>query len=173
MPSLPVNPRKLIAGSLGLAAKGLQIGAFAARAVAEKLGQQAEDDGAAPAREASQEPQGRVGGNGSPGAGAGVGRPRRQPAPVAEIRLDAPPAEEMERGTVLQAPTEPVPMVDQHVRTFETHAAELAAKSAGDVIDAIATLSTDDLRLLYEHEQANKKRKTVLKAIEAQLTPVG
>lgn len=171
MPSLPVNPRKVIAGSLSLTAKGLQIGAFAARAVAEKLGQQA--DGAAPAREASQEPQGRVGGNGSPGDGAGVGRPRRQPAPVAEIRLDAPPAEEMERGAVLQAPTEPVPLVEQHVRTFETHTAELAAKGAADVINAIATLSTDDLRLLYEHEQANKKRKTVLKAIEAQLTPVG
>lgn len=157
MPSLPVNPRKVVAGTLGLAAKGLQIGAFAARAVAEKLGQDA--DGAD--RQAPQRPQ-----------GTGVGRPRR-PAPVAEIRLDAPPAEDMEQGAVLQAPTEPVPMVEQHVRTFETHAAELAERSAGDVINAVATLSTDDLRLLYEHEQANKKRKTVLKAIEAQLTPVG
>lgn len=168
MPSLPVNPRKLVAGSLSLAAKGLQLGAFAARAVAEKLSQQ--DDDPTPVRETSQEPQGRVGGNGSPSAG--VGRPRRQPAPVAEIRLDAPPAEEMVVGAVLQAPTTPVPMVEQHVRTFETHTAELAAKSAGEVINVIATLSTDDLRLLYEHEQGNKKRKSVLKAIEAQLTPV-
>lgn len=160
MPSLPVNPRKLVAGGLGLAAKGLQIGAFAARAIAEKLGQEAERDGTP-----RQDTQSRDGG--------GVGRPRRQPAPVAEVRLTPPPAEEMARGAVLQAPTEPVPMVDQHVRTFETHTAELAAKSAGDVIDAIATMSTDDLRLLYEHEQGNKRRKTVLKAIEAQLTPVG
>ena len=157
MPSLPVNPRKVVAGTLGLAAKGLQIGAFAARAVAEKLNQDTDRSGGAPRRP----------------DGTGVGRPRRQPAPVAEVRLDAPPAREMEQGAVLQAPTEPVPMVDQHRRTFETHAAELAERSAGDVINAVASLSTDDLRLLYEHEQANKKRKTVLKAIEAQLAPVG
>lgn len=158
MPSLPVNPRKVIAGTLNLAAKGLQIGAFAARAVAEKLGQDADGRG----QQAPQRPE-----------GTGVGRPRREPAPVARIRPTPPPAEDMEQGAVLQAPTAPVPMVEQHVRTFETHAAELAAKSAGDVINAIATLSTDDLRLLYEHEQGDKKRKSVLKAIEAQLTPVG
>ena len=58
-----------------------------------------------------------------------------------------------------------------HARKPETHAAELAGKPASDLIRLIDGLSTDELRLLYEHEQSNKRRKTVLAAIERALSP--
>ncbi|HWH31654.1 MAG TPA: hypothetical protein VNU01_03180, partial [Egibacteraceae bacterium] len=95
------------------------------------------------------------------------------PVRVAETRLTPPPPARRQAGEVLQAPTEPVPLVDTHARTFETHAEELADKPAADVIRAARDLSTDELRALYEYEQGHKKRKTVLQEIEAQLAPVG
>lgn len=65
------------------------------------------------------------------------------------------------------------PMLDEtpHVRTSASHVEELADQSAADVIAAVADLSTDELRLLTEHELAHKNRKTVLTAIEKALTP--
>lgn len=150
MPGLPVKPRKVAAGALGLTAKGLEIGALVAKLVAQRLG--------------STDGQSRGGTRGDEGPG---------PVRVAETRLAPPPAERREAGEVLQAPTEPVPLVDAHARTFETHAEELADKPAADVIRAARDLSTDELRALYEYEQGHKKRKTVLQEIEAQLAPVG
>jgi hypothetical protein len=64
-------------------------------------------------------------------------------------------------------PTVAVPEGPARVRAPETHAAELAQKPASEVVAEIAHLSTDELGALYEHEQANKRRKTVLAAIES------
>jgi hypothetical protein len=124
MPALPLSPRKAAALALGVASKGMELGAFAAKLAAQRLGQ--------------------------PQTGPDGGRPRGD-----------------------EAPADPVPMVDPHARTYETHAAELADKPAAQLIRAIRDLSTDELRSLYEHEQANKKRKSVLREIENQLAPVG
>lgn len=60
------------------------------------------------------------------------------------------------------APAEPVP----EAITREEIAA-LAERNAPDVIAAVPDLSTQELRLLLEHEAANKNRKTVLEAVEA------
>ncbi|MBW3601475.1 MAG: hypothetical protein KY434_02105 [Actinobacteria bacterium] len=60
------------------------------------------------------------------------------------------------------APAEPVP----EAMTREEIAA-LAERNAPDVIAAVPDLSTQELRLLLEHEAANKNRKTVLEAVEA------
>ena len=68
-------------------------------------------------------------------------------------------------------PTEPVPGVEEHARTYDTHVEELADKPAAAVISAVEHLSTDELERLYSHEQRNKKRKTVLAAIERSLAP--
>lgn len=81
---------------------------------------------------------------------------------------DPAPARDREaaRGAVRMPPTEPVPEVPSHVRTHETHVEELAARTAAEVLPVIPELSTEELGRLYEHEAANKKRKTVLTAIE-------
>ena len=70
-------------------------------------------------------------------------------------------------------PVAPQPALDDtaHVRAPDTHAAALAEKSAAEVIAAVDTLSTDELRALYEEESGGKKRKTVLAAVEQALTP--
>jgi hypothetical protein len=60
------------------------------------------------------------------------------------------------------APAEPV----TEAMTEEGIAA-LAERNAADVIAAVPALSTQELRLLLEHETANKNRKTVLQAVEA------
>lgn len=75
------------------------------------------------------------------------------------------------RGAVREPPTEPVPDVDSHQRTHETHVEELAARTAAEVVAVVPELSTDELGRLYEHEAANKKRKTVLTAIERAADP--
>jgi len=78
-----------------------------------------------------------------------------------------------ERGTVAEA--EPTPLLDEtpHVRTSESHVAELAEQPATQVIAAVPTLSTDELRLLIEHETAHRNRVTVLGAIEKALVGDG
>ena len=99
------------------------------------------------------------------------------PGPVAVATpFQAPGAAEDQGGSATtgrteEPPTEPVTGVDEHARTYETHVEELAAKPAADVISAVEHLSTDELERLYSHEQANKKRKTVIAAIEASLSP--
>jgi hypothetical protein len=113
-----------------------------------------------------------------PGRGRGSEQPSRpatteqRPSTPAEVTPEqlAKPLPETD-ATVSPPPTEPVPDAPSHVRTAETHAAELAAKGAAEVIEAVAELSTDELRQLFEHESTHKKRKTVLKAIEDALTP--
>lgn len=70
------------------------------------------------------------------------------------------------RRPVTEPPTEPSLTGPAHVRTSETHVEELASGTAAEVIGAIPDLSTEELGRLYEHESANKKRKTVLAAIE-------
>lgn len=157
MPGLPLTPRKLVAGSLGLAAKGLQVGALAARVVAERLGQSDGDGGVATPPSSSPAPAAR----------------EARPSEVSTIRTAPPEPADLRPGRVSAPPVEPVPMVDQHARTYETHAAELADTPAAQLVRKVRELSTDELRALYEHEQANKKRKSVLKEIEAQLTPAG
>lgn len=150
MPALPLSPRKAAAVALGVASKGMELGAFAAKLAAQRLGQ-------APTGPGGSRPRGDEG----PG-----------PLRVAETRLTPPAEEETERGRASAPPADPVAMVDAHARTYETHAAELADKSAAQLIVAIRDLSTDELRGLYEHEQVNKKRKSVLKEIENQLAPI-
>lgn len=88
---------------------------------------------------------------------------QEQPAPS--------PDREAARGAVRTLPTEPVPEVPTHARTYETHVGELAAGTAAQVLAVIPELSTDELGRLYEHESANKKRKTVLTAIERAADP--
>lgn len=67
----------------------------------------------------------------------------------------------------------PTPLLDEtpHVRTSESHIEELAAKPVGQVVSAVADLSTDELRLLTEYEISHKNRRTVLTAIEKALAP--
>lgn len=79
--------------------------------------------------------------------------------------------EAAQRAVVTEPPTVPSLEGPSHVRTHETHVEELAARSAADVVAAIPELSTDELGRLYEHESANKKRKTVLQAIERAADP--
>lgn len=150
MPSLAILPRRTAAVALGLAARGMELGAFAAKLAAQRLGQ-------------SQAPPGGQRPRGDEGPG---------PLHVAETRLHPPADEPRQPGRVSAPPADPVAMVDPHARTYETHAAELADKPAAQLVRAIRDLSTDELRGLYEHEQANKKRKSVLKEIENQLAPI-
>jgi hypothetical protein len=75
------------------------------------------------------------------------------------------------RGQVKPPPQEPVaapgePEASGHARTSMTHAAELADRPAAEVIAAVNDLSTDELRLLLEHEESHKRRKSVIDAIE-------
>ena len=76
-----------------------------------------------------------------------------------------------ERGRVIEP--DPTPMLDEtpHVRTSASHIEDIAAKPVGQVVAAVADLSTDELRLLTEHELAHKNRRTVLTAIEKALAP--
>lgn len=77
-------------------------------------------------------------------------------------------------GRVVETSTS-TPMLDEtpHVRTSESHIAEIAEQPATDVVKLVPTLSTDQLRLLTEHEMSHRNRKTVLKAIEDALVPGG
>ena len=68
---------------------------------------------------------------------------------------------------------DPTPLLDEtpHVRTSASHIEDLAAKPVSQVVAAVSDLSTDELRLLTEHELAHKNRRTVLTAIEKALAP--
>jgi len=56
-------------------------------------------------------------------------------------------------------------------RTFESQTAALAAKPAGEIVRAVREMSTDELEALLDYEMSHRKRKTVLGAIERELTP--
>jgi hypothetical protein len=53
-----------------------------------------------------------------------------------------------------------------HARTSPSHMAAFAERPASEVIAEMDDLSTDELRLLLEHEQGHRRRKSVLAAIE-------
>jgi outer membrane biosynthesis protein TonB len=93
--------------------------------------------------------------------------------PEAEVASEPEPEAEVAPEPEPEAADEPAADVgeDAHPRSPEDHIAELAARPAPQVIAAINDLSTDDLRLLTEHESANKRRKTVLAAIERATRP--
>lgn len=108
------------------------------------------------------------------------------PGPVGPVDVDdvfeppdSPPDERQgspQRGTDVEArveppPTVPAPEGPDRVRSPETHIAELAEGSADEVVRALPGLSTDELRLLYEHESAHQSRPSVLDAVEQALSP--
>lgn len=100
----------------------------------------------------------------------GVATPPKDASSTAEV-VAAVEEQVPQAGRKVERPKTPLLDETPHVRTSETHIEELADKSAADVIDAVGDLSTDELRLLTEHELAHKNRKTVLAAIEKALTP--
>jgi hypothetical protein len=73
-------------------------------------------------------------------------------------------------GRVKEASRVDVPGITR-VSAAPTHTAEMAEGTVAEVVKAIDGLSTDELRLLLEHESATKKRKGVLDAIEQALAP--
>jgi hypothetical protein len=76
-----------------------------------------------------------------------------------------------ERGEVKQRTQVTVPDVPAHAQVPKSHVAELAGGTVAQVTAAVPDLSTDELRMLLEHETANKNRKGVLDAIEQALSP--
>lgn len=74
-------------------------------------------------------------------------------------------------GRIVEPP--PTPVLDEtpHLRTAESHIEELALKPANQVVAAVNSLSTDELRLLTEYETSHKNRSTVLTAIEKAVAP--
>lgn len=155
--------RSAAAWGISAVAKGLAAGARLTEEVATRVRSDGErtpagQDGARgkakgrPVPDVGEAPAGRE----SPEAGPrGEGDDRPRPADLA----------------VTEPPTEPVPEAPMHVRSHETHAEELAAGTAAEVIAAIPRLSTDELGRLYEQELGTKRRKTVLEAIERAVDP--
>lgn len=81
-------------------------------------------------------------------------------APTAEEpAADAPPADEVPGDDAARAAVAP------------THIAELAQGTVDEIKRAIEGMSTDELRLLHEHESTHRGRKRVLDAVERALTP--
>jgi hypothetical protein len=76
----------------------------------------------------------------------------------------------LQRGTVKERTQVAVGEVD-HVAAAPSHIAEVADGTVADVVAAIPDLSTDELRLLIQHETSHKNRKGVLDAVEEALTP--
>lgn len=105
----------------------------------------------------------------------------RAPTPPPEDGASDPIGTEAEVISAVEAAPEPdriveptaTPVLDEtpHLRTSATHIEELAAKPVGQVVEAIASLSTDELRLLTEYELEHKNRRTVMTAIERALVP--
>lgn len=95
------------------------------------------------------------------------------PGPLGPVDVDEEREQPDAAGAVEQPPVAPQPVLDDdaRVRSPDTHAAELAARPAAEVVAAVEDLSTDELRALYEEESSGKKRKTVLTAVEQALSP--
>jgi hypothetical protein len=92
-----------------------------------------------------------------------------RPAPSTEAEDVAKTFEQ--RGAVKERTQVTVPDVPAHAQVPESHVAEIAAGTVAQVTAAVPDLSTDELRLLLEHETTHKNRKGVLDAIEDALTP--
>lgn len=155
--------RKTAAGALSAAAKAMAVTSKVTERAAglvrpPRPGPAREDGGRRRAEE--DRTSRRAGERGKPR------RPRALPSPDEPAQLQ--PAE---RGAVSAPPTETVPDVPAHARSPETHTEDIASRPASEVVSAVGDLSTDELRRLYEHETATKKRKTVLAAIERALAP--
>lgn len=84
---------------------------------------------------------------------------------------EAPPASA--QPPLLSGTEDTLGVEDGHVRRPESSAADLAAQPSAAVLQAIGGLSTDELSALFDYEQTHRRRKTVLTAIEAALTPPG
>jgi hypothetical protein len=94
-------------------------------------------------------------------------RPGAPTAPARTTAGEAPPR--FEPTVVGPAPSEPPPAPERSpvMRPDASRVEELAERPAAQIIDQIDDLSTEELRLLLDHEQAHKRRKTVLRAIES------
>lgn len=75
-----------------------------------------------------------------------------------------------QRGSVGRRTQVAVPEV-RHATAAPSHIAEVAGGTVADVVGRIPELSTDELRLLIEHETTHKNRKGVLNAVEQALAP--
>lgn len=159
--------RSLAGGGLSVAAAGLALGARVTGQVAELL-------------LGHDRPDGRVAAE-QPGAGADRDDRAVPPAPgenvaAAGSSTRAAPGSVVDPGSglataaLLGAPL-PDDVVGEHQRRAPSHVHELVGMAAPDVIAALERLSTDELRLVYEHEQNGRSRKTVLKAVERALAP--
>jgi hypothetical protein len=151
MANIPDKAKSAAASGLSGVAKVLRTGADAVGGVATILKpgvdpEQAPDDKPEQAVEAAKEQE----------SGGGT--------TTAEDVADAIPGEVKERTTA------DVPEVS-HASVPSSHAAEHAAGTVADVVARIPELSTDELRLLHEHESSAKQRKGVLDAIEQALVP--
>ena len=69
------------------------------------------------------------------------------------------------------APVTPAPAPAPGVTAAPRDPATLAALAAPAVIDVLDDLSTAELADLFDHESAHRRRRTVLRAIEAALAP--
>lgn len=78
-----------------------------------------------------------------------------------------------EPGRVHAVPDTPLLDESPQQRRSESHVAELAARPVAEVVAAVESLSTDELRELTEYETAHRNRKTVLRAVERAATPPG
>jgi hypothetical protein len=76
-----------------------------------------------------------------------------------------------QRGTVKERTQVSIPDGPAHAQVPESHVAEIAEGTVAQVAAAVPELSTDELRLLLEHETTHKNRRGVLDAIEQALTP--
>lgn len=78
-------------------------------------------------------------------------------------------------GPEIPAPSAPAPVVpaaeNPHPASFDP--ARITSMPVRDAIAALEDLSLDELRAVYDHEAANRDRKTILRAIEGTLSPAG
>lgn len=100
--------------------------------------------------------------------GSGDAREADEPRPAA-----GPPGVDPDAGAGTPPPTIAAPAGPAHEQAPATHLEELAAGTADEVAARIPRLSTDELRALYEHESANRNRKTVLDAVERAAAEAG
>lgn len=178
--------RRLTAGLLSGVAKSLALGSKLADQVSSMLRVSEEPTPTRtpdPAPERTPEPAPSHTAEPAPGQPAAPGEERGAPTepaasgeePIVPPRGSAPGEREVVSGQDIAAaeaaPTVPAPEGPTHQRTYESHVEAVADGTAAEVTAQVPSLSTEELGRLYEHEQAHKKRKTVLTAIEAALAP--
>jgi hypothetical protein len=105
------------------------------------------------------------------GETAGLLRPSENGGAAEAVTADDIADTYEQRGAVKPRTQVSVPDVPAHAQVPASHAAEIADGTVAQVTAAIPELSTDELRMLLEHETAHKNRRGVLDAIEQALTP--